>query len=383
MSLPTPIVFVSSTVEDLKPHREAARDAAVGADFRLRMLEYFVAGGDRPPLAACLAKVGEADVLCVLVAHRYGWVPPDQPAVGYKSITWLECERAVSGGKEVLAFLLDEAVAWPAEYREEEAIASAVREDRASPELLAEVQAKVKSLQDLKEWLNGRAITARFTTPEDLRGKLVAALHDWRRRHPEYAAPEPPEAGTAIAADPRRYLEALRSRTAYIDIRGLQVGTRKAHRFHIEELYIALGTAGVAEQDSKPGRKGRGKYNVGPSAHRPVALQAILKLRCRAVVVGDPGSGKSTFLRRVAHALAESALGVVADAAQGRLGIPDTPFPILVRLVRLAEYIARIRANRSPTQPPTAESAAWLAHYLAAEAEGWGLAEEFFRGQLV
>jgi hypothetical protein len=158
MSLATPILFVSSTSEDLKPHREAAREAATAADFRLRMMEYFVASGDRPPLAACLAKVSEADVLCVLVAHRDGWVPPDQPAGGNKSITWLECERAVGEGKEVLAFLLDEAVAWPAEYREGEAIASAVREGRASPELLAEVQAKVKGLQELKEWLNARAI---------------------------------------------------------------------------------------------------------------------------------------------------------------------------------------------------------------------------------
>ena len=386
MPLQAPILFVSSTSEDLRAHREAARDAAVGADFRLRMMEYFVAGGDRPPLAACLAKVSEADVLCVLVAHRYGWVPSDQPAGGNKSITWLECERAAGEGKEVLASLLDDAMAWPAEYREEEAIASAVREGRATPELLLEVQAKLKGLQDLKEWLNGRAITARFTTPEDLRGKLAAALHDWRRRHPEYAVPGEPGLGPPIPADPTRYLDALGARTAYIDIRGLQVGTGKAHRFPIEELYIPLSTGGVAYQEAKQGR-GRWdqpSHDLGPSARGPVALQAILKPRCRAVVVGDPGSGKSTFLRRVAHALAETALGVVADAAQGRLGILDTPFPILVRLVDLAEYIARVRANRSPAQPPTAESAAWLAHYLAAlgEAEGWGLAEGFFRTRL-
>ncbi|MCA1852712.1 MAG: DUF4062 domain-containing protein [Beggiatoa sp.] len=60
MPFQTPLLFVSSTSEDLKPHR----DAAVAADFRLCMMEYFVAGGDRPPLAACLAKVSEADVLC-------------------------------------------------------------------------------------------------------------------------------------------------------------------------------------------------------------------------------------------------------------------------------------------------------------------------------
>ncbi len=382
MPLQTPILFVSSTSEDLKPHREAARDAGVAADFRLRMMEYFVAGGDRPPLAACLAKVVEADVLCVLVAHRYGWVPPDQPAGGNKSITWLECEKAVGEDKEVLAFLLDDAVAWPAEYREEEAIASAVREGRASPELLAEVQANVRGLQELKKWLNGRAITARFTSPEDLRGKLAGALHDWRGRHPEYTVGKAPKSETPIPADPARYLEALRLRTAYIDIRGLQVGTGKVHRFPIEDLYIPLSTAGVAEQGSKPGRAGRDQpsQDLGPDAPGPVALQAILKPRCRAVVVGDPGSGKSTFLRRVAHTLAESALGVVADAAQARLGIPDTPFPILVRLADLAEYIARSRANRSPGQPPAAESAAWLRHHLGAlaEAENWGLAEKFF-----
>jgi Domain of unknown function (DUF4062) len=127
MPLQTPVLFVSSTSEDLKPHRGPHRDAAVAADFRVRMMEYFVAGGDRPPLAVCLAKVSEADVLCLLVAHRYGWVPPDQPAGGYKSITWLECERTVGESKEVLAFLLDDAVPWPVEHREDEAIARAGR----------------------------------------------------------------------------------------------------------------------------------------------------------------------------------------------------------------------------------------------------------------
>ena len=386
MPLQTPILFVSSTSEDLRPHREAARDAAVAADFLLRMMEYFVAGGDRPPLAACLAKVSEADVLCVLVAHRYGWLPPDQPAGGYKSITWLECERAVEEGKEVLAFLLDEAVAWPAEYREEEAMARALREGRASPELLAEVQAKVKGLRDLKKWLNGRAITARFTTPEDLRGKLAVALHDWRRRHPEYASGEAPGSHAPIPADPTRYLEAQRLRSAYIDIRGLQVGTGKAHRFPIEELYIPLSTAGVAEQESKPGRAGRDKpsHDLGPGARGPVALQAILKPRCRAVVVGDPGCGEEHV--PASRRACPRRIGARGGGGRrpGRLGIPDTPFPILVRLADLAEHIARIRANRSPAQPPTAESAAWLAHYLAAlsEAENWGLAEGFFRARL-
>ncbi|MCU0875173.1 MAG: DUF4062 domain-containing protein [Pirellulaceae bacterium] len=94
-------VFISSTAEDLAAHREAARDAAIGAGMLPIMMEYFVASGEHPPLEACLGKVSEADLLVVVVAHRYGWVPPDQGADPPKSITWLECEQAASEGKEV------------------------------------------------------------------------------------------------------------------------------------------------------------------------------------------------------------------------------------------------------------------------------------------
>jgi hypothetical protein len=96
MKIPT--VFISSTSEDLKAYRQAARDAAVAARFHPEMMEYFPAGGQYPPLEACRAKVGEADVIVAIVAHRYGSVPD---AADPKNITWLECEEAVRKGKEV------------------------------------------------------------------------------------------------------------------------------------------------------------------------------------------------------------------------------------------------------------------------------------------
>ena len=58
------------------------------------MMEYFTAQGRAKPYKACMEKVAPCDVLVVIVAHRYGWVPPDQPRPEDKSITWLECERA-------------------------------------------------------------------------------------------------------------------------------------------------------------------------------------------------------------------------------------------------------------------------------------------------
>ena len=99
-------VFISSTSEDLKEYRLAARDAALAAGFRPVMMEYFAASGG-PPLSECLARVSPCDLVVALVAHRYGWVPPDQPGGGVKSITWLECEHAAGQCKDVLVFLAD------------------------------------------------------------------------------------------------------------------------------------------------------------------------------------------------------------------------------------------------------------------------------------
>ena len=88
-----PIVFISSTIEDLEEHRGKARDAINQVGFVPRMKEYFAARGDKPPLAVCLEKVSgsatepPADVVVLIVAHRYGWVPEDQPGSDRKSIT--------------------------------------------------------------------------------------------------------------------------------------------------------------------------------------------------------------------------------------------------------------------------------------------------------
>jgi len=76
-----PVVFISSTSEDLKEHREQAAKAALASGFSPHMMEYFPASGQAPSLPACLEKVAEAEVVVVLVAHRYGWVPdaPENP----------------------------------------------------------------------------------------------------------------------------------------------------------------------------------------------------------------------------------------------------------------------------------------------------------------
>src|SRR5437868_512382 len=97
-------VFISSTSEDLKEYRAAARDAVLAVGLRPVMMEYFAASGG-PPLRECLDLVSPCEVVIVLIAERYGWVPPDQPPSDSKSITWLECEHAAGRGRDLLVFL--------------------------------------------------------------------------------------------------------------------------------------------------------------------------------------------------------------------------------------------------------------------------------------
>jgi hypothetical protein len=153
-----PVVFISSTSDDLEEHRQQAAKEAAASGFSPRMMESFPASGHAPTLAACLEKVGEAEVVVVLVAHRYGWVPDDPANPGKKSITWLECDHARQvTKKEVIAFLVDPDYPWPAELRESYRLVK----DRNKPtdeylRIMQEVKVNEEKLAEFKEELRGR-----------------------------------------------------------------------------------------------------------------------------------------------------------------------------------------------------------------------------------
>ncbi|NIO87476.1 MAG: DUF4062 domain-containing protein [Candidatus Aminicenantes bacterium] len=155
-----PNSFFSSIAEDLKPYRQAARDVAIRARFLPEMQEYFASEGKHPPLEECLKKVDSCDVLIVIVAYRYGWIPENQPAGESKSITWLECERARSKNKEVLVFLVDSKYEWAETLKEEYRLIQALRENKLTPELSSNVQLAVEKLKQFKSWLNQLGVRA-------------------------------------------------------------------------------------------------------------------------------------------------------------------------------------------------------------------------------
>jgi len=357
-----PVVFISSTSEDLKAHREMAALAAEASGFLPLRMEYFPASGHLPTLRACLEKVDEAEVVVVLVAHRYGWVPDDATNSDRKSITWLECDHArLTNGKEVLAFLVDDKADWPAELREDYRLVT----ERKKPGIAGEVERNEKKLEEFKRQLSGY-FRASFTDAASVRPLVSEALADWRRRH------QPATVATA-PQDPETYLGLLEDKTRQIRITGLSTKRAEPYVFRIDEIYIPLTTPAGHDMPRQPGaRDGDDKER-----ERRIVLEQTLGKR-RVVLIGDPGSGKSTFLRRTAFELCRALRGTRPPDAPPFLPALDRRFPIPIAVSDFARLLEAGQSSK-PTESPD-----WIPYFLGRQSEEfrWGLGETFFRRKL-
>ncbi len=133
------------------------------------------------------------------------------------------------------------------------------------------------------------------------------------------------------------YLGELEGLTSWIDLQGISSGageSRAATRHPIESIYTPLRARGRGPQ-SRPG---------DALAPRETLLAELLPQHRRLLIVGEPGSGKTTFVRLVACMLARDALGLPGPPAglswrAARLGLESpgpAPLPIFVRLSELA-----------------------------------------------
>ncbi|TWU00905.1 tetratricopeptide repeat protein [Stieleria varia] len=106
-----PRVFVSYTGSDLREHAAVVNEVAM--QLGAVVTDYATSGptGDRG-VDWCKKRVAECDILVVLVAHRYGWIPPDDlGGHDQRSITWLEVEAAEENGLVVCPTVINDSVA--------------------------------------------------------------------------------------------------------------------------------------------------------------------------------------------------------------------------------------------------------------------------------
>ncbi len=183
------VVIISSTVEDLKEFRKAACDAVVEAGYQPLMKDYSAAGGN-PPLGECMKKIDDCDALVVIVAFRYGWIPSDQNAGEHKSISWLECERALKARKPVFAFVVDERCRWPAEKMQKYDIVNLLDEKKATAAQLEEIVRTEELLEQFKAWIGTTFVCMKFRTFADLKHHVFRSLVERMKKQDQVQNPQ-------------------------------------------------------------------------------------------------------------------------------------------------------------------------------------------------
>jgi len=218
---------------------------------------------------------------------------------------------------------------------------------------LAELKQAAR-VMEFREEMRGIGLELAYEGADDFRDKIRYYLEKYLKAHYPVT---PGKAASAIAGDPTRYVKALLEETSHFDVQGLKFGDNRAYRFPIDEFYIALTTWPGA--DAAGGGEGRAG---------PIPLEKALAAHRKLLVVGDPGSGKSTFLKRVAFQLCRG-------WAEG------APLPLRIEAAVLSTYIAQ---QHTKTGPADASSPEWIPLFLGAQCseKNRGLTADYFRAKL-
>jgi HEAT repeat protein len=284
-----PRVYLSSSRNDLIPYRNAVRDTLAAMNVVCVCMESGTAD-EHPPLETCLSAIRGCDVYVGLFAYRYGFVPPGQT----QSITKLEYEEAGKNGIDRLIFI--------AEGHWNTALMDSETGEGTEGKLIRQLRTELALAHTV----------AHFTSPEELARHVALSIHEWMQKQPP-PPPLPPPADPRL----RAYLHDCIARE-----------TERA----LDELYVRLagavgGVPPVEKLLPRPVRvrsqSERGKVQTEELAN---IVDAVDKYR-RVVLVGDPGSGKSTTLHYLHVERAKQAL------------TSGTPVPLFVNL---AEWPANI-----------------------------------------
>ena len=273
--------FVSSTFKDLRDHRAHVIRALRRAGIHVDPMEDWTAATDEPKQFS-QDRVKGCDLSVLLVARRRGHRPEGEQ----RSITQLEYCEAKAQGLDVLVFLLSDTALWRRDFDE-------LDTDPLIRPWRAELQEH-----------NG----VEFFGHEPSSIEIALALTRWIQEKTP-ASTEEPQVSPGAPHDAVRqgYLDWLRGECEKVILLGLDLRDRQNVR--LGEVYVPALTARHAEPDGD--ETARVSPDPAERQHEPL----LHRLGRESVYVpGAPGSGKSTFCRWVALAVASDG---VASSAEG------------------------------------------------------------------
>ncbi len=180
-----------------------------------------------------------------------------------------------------------------------------------------------------------------FSDTSDFREKLRDDLSLWL-----YDESRPWHAGRErirlpkVADVPLAYYERLVRQFESLDIAGID--NDRAVDIPLSEVYVRLR---VTRDEDVEGLQDEGEDG-------PIDIHAALGSYSRLVIVGDPGSGKSTFLKFIALVIARAQITNNPGLATSKLNLPPPlPIPFFVSLWDLSDFIKRMGKPADSTIP--------------------------------
>lgn len=287
-------IYVSSTFKDLEEYRKSVRFVLNQMKHEGIAMEYYVAE-NQPPLEKCLADVASCDLYIGIFAWKYGSIPIGKD----KSFTELEYEKAVETGKDCLIFLLHEEAPWPKTLM-----------DKGDDEL---------KIENLRNKLSKKHTVSFFKSPQELASLVGVAVHNYLE-NVRGIAPLKKEITADLNIE--KYRNSILKRYKILDLDALTPSERADYmEFHLRSVFVEqdvrenpppvelpkelmeklIKDEKLKKEDLPEGitfediKKAKEAYLEKPAL--PV-LDVIINSENRYVVIlGDPGSGKSTLSR--------------------------------------------------------------------------------------
>ena len=321
-------IYISSTYSDLKDGREKVYRALRQMRHDVIAMEDYVATDKRSP-EKCLADVEQCDLYIGIFAWRYGYIPeennPEQ-----KSITEQEYRKAVETNKSPLIFLLAPDVMWHPQAM-----------DAFTSE--GEHGERIKAL---REELQAKTTISFFRTFDELAQLVSAAVSNWAVAHSSKSV-----SLNVDEVNRRKYLENMSERYGTVK---LPIGPPEGFYLHAVFQPLMLRRDPLAAEDLERKRRrpllgevtldeenlrrygmSRAELERMETMDRAPVQQIIVDKgedalakspQKRVVILGGPGTGKTTTLKYLA-----------GQRAQMALASPDVETPIFFSLAAYAQ----------------------------------------------